>query len=890
MLYLTGSDDKKLKSANLIISESSFSHNARGGIYLGGADSGNIQIKSSAVRDSPENGLETAFSHVNSFTLFNCAFIRNQIGIKLSSFSGKVIIENTKVSNSTHNALYVDSNGEKTIQIENSSVTHSNGYGLYLDGSYMRVNLLASKSYFAWNKATSVYSRAYYSGCYSPCVSQASFKNCTFFMNQGPVVNIYESSQWTPWEFEGNIFMNNTQGSVIMTTQVTDYRYTPGVFVRKNKFLFNFCQEKGVIYINGGSKDLIIEGNVFEENYGRSIYIAERSVSGATIKSNDFKDNRCLNKGVIEVTRMEDDIVIVDNVFKFNQGLFMVLLHCEYVVKGQRNTVIKKLNFTNNSLVNNTEVSSSFPPCEVSISGLTEYKRISIKYNRFNSSRFSKELCVNTLASSHRSILSAPLNFWGRDNEAQIKQRIFDAENNYEHTLAGILPFLNSAGDYMQNIHVDDTFDVPAERYLGGRISSNVQLRKYHSPFIVMSDITILPEASLTVDPGVEVKFKPEVGMLVLGSLFVRGARNQPVTFSQWRKSQTGISLPVRLVEGKFPWQGRVGVLHKGNWIPVCLNETATFGTNNAKVVCEQLGYQAPLSISHFLKAFTSEWTLCAVLRCDGNEADVKECSLSFRNLSSNSSYHVALNCSEGAPWGNIRFVREVTNTSHQPASNLQHLKIEHCGKKHGQKVAAIEMIQYVPDVNHVTILNCTAGGIKVWFPEKEVHLQNNSFMNTGGDGAEILITEQNVTLESIRTVKNKYGLSFGEPNGDWMPGLSYGQVHLCALETMVNIKDSDAFLYFRKPVMTYSNPQVSCHMRVQTEGDAGLAVQLLVMKNVQYIGINDPNDETVLKFSTKDLGPLSRRVIPWNAFTVYFYGWYTSEVLLRVQRVENKG
>lgn len=223
--------------------------------------------------------------------------------------------------------------------------------------------------------------------------------------------------------------------------------------------------------------------------------------------------------------------------------------------------------------------------------------------------------------------------------------------------------------------------------------------------------------------------------------------------------------------------------------------------------------------------------------------------------------------------------------------SNLQHLKIEHCGEKHGKKVAAIEMIQNVPEMNGVSILNCTAGGVKVLFPEGELYLTNTSLINTGGYGGKMLITNRDFTLEKVTSINNIHGLSFHELDGHWVEGVSYGQVMLCDPETTVTIKDRDLFLYFFLPSVRYSNPEVYCHMVVQTDGDAGFALQLLVMRNVKTISIEDPHGNEILKFYPRDLGPLSRRrVIPWNALTVYFEGWYSSEVLLQVQRIELKG
>lgn len=44
-------------------------------------------------------------------------------------------------------------------------------------------------------------------------------------------------------------------------------------------------------------------------------------------------------------------------------------------------------------------------------------------------------------------------------------------------------------------------------------------------PYRVYSDITILPDAVMTIDPGVIMEFAPNVGILVLGTLRAQGRR-----------------------------------------------------------------------------------------------------------------------------------------------------------------------------------------------------------------------------------------------------------------------------------------------------------------------------------------------------------------------------
>ena len=884
----TGGGKTKIRSPNFVISKSNFSHNSEGGIFLGGDNAGIVEIQKTDVRDSPKNGLSTAFSHVNSLKLLNCQFVRNKIGIKLSSFSGNVNIENTKASNSTENGLYVDTNGEKTINIENSGVFHSNGYGLFLDGSYTKVKLSATKVFFGWNKASSVYSLTNY-GCYLPCSSHTSFTNCTFYANRGPVIDIDVSPHTNPWQFDSNLFLNNTQGPIILTTRYTNRYYTPEIFVRNNSFLFNFCQDKSVIDIIGGTKVLIVEGNIFKQNYGRSVYIGKTSPSGATIRSNVFTNNSCLNCGVIEIQRIGKEIAIVDNILKFNKGQFMVFLQCAYVVGW--NIDMKNVMFMNNSLLNNVAISSSSPACQLKVSGFTEWRTVFINFNRFSSQDFSKEVCVSTHASSHGSTAQATLNVWGYDDEEEIKERIYDAEDNYEQTFVVFRPYISNAGNRIKGSQENTTYNALSKSCLGGRILSNVLLRKEKSPYTVVSDVTILPEASLSIDPGVVVQFMPGVGMLVLGSLFVNGNENQPVKFSLSKTTKDDDSLKIRLAGGKFPWEGRVEILHNWNWTSLCFNQTQGNKTNDAKLICENLGYKAPLSINHSHHESSGPWDTCAALQCKGSESNLAECSLSFQNLSCNMSCHLVLNCGEGRPWGNIRFLREARNTSNLSTSSLKHLRIEHCGEKHGQNVAAIEMIQYVAEVNHVTVLNCIAGGVKVWFPEKEVIIMNSSFVNTGGNGIDFISTKNNVTLKNVKSIKNEFGLSFHEAFGDWFNTISYGKVNLCSPQKVVNVMDHDVFVYFGVPFVSFSDLEVSCQIKVQTEASAGFAIQLLVQKNIRSFWIKLPNGRDILTTSDRSPRPLFKRnLIKWDSFTVHFYGWYSSEMLFQVQRVDIKG
>ena len=845
---------------------------------------GNVNIQHSVIRNSQKSGLQTTFASVENLSLINCSLSRNTNGIKLSTFSGMVNIEKTTLSNSSNNALYAPPQGQKTVYLRDSRIIYNKGYSIYVYGYRPQLSFYAINSFFEQNQDTTIYFETWTANH-----ENVYFRNCTFLLNHGPVINIKQTSHISHWEFVENKFMENGQPSVIRTTQYTHSRDMPEIYFMRNAFLYNLCEDKGVIDVTGGTKRLIIDGNIFDGNYGRSIFLEETSYSPLTVKNNIFYNNNCSEKGVLEVRAMDREIVVDNNVFESNDGFFMVLLNSAFSIEFQMAN--KHVNFGNNTFVNNTNVPSNSLACELSISGLIDYKNFSIHYNKFNSLKFTKEVCVFIFASSYSSRLDMSLNFWGHNDANAIRKRIFDAESNYEFAWGMISPFLSDSGNILHEKNQSGNFH-KGDSVLGGRLKSTLRLDISHSPYKILSDLTVLPQISLIIDPGVEMQFHSGVGMLVLGSLLVNGNENHPVSFSLLKEDQSKMSIPVRLFGGTFPWHGKVELLHDRNWIPLCSNGSASSEMNNAKVVCKQLGYKKPLNTSRRLQGSMDVMPFSIMSSCHGNETDISQCSLTFRNSTYNCTHAMIFTCSGGLPWGNIRFVRDEASPFDAAVSQLQHMTINHCGMKHGKDVAALEIFQYVPKVHSVQVLNCSAGGSKLWFPEKEMLFANVSFINTGGIGVAILTTKKNFTLQRGKIINNKNGVLFGNPNGQWMDGLTYGQVMLCTSDQVVDLRDGDFFLYFRQPFITNYNPTVKCYKLVRAGDNYGFALRLTVVKNVDYITIKDPHRNTIIHYSSRSRISLSKRwLIPWNTITIFFKGWFsTSEVLIHLERVENSG
>jgi len=68
-----------------------------------------------------------------------------------------------------------------------------------------------------------------------------------------------------------------------------------------------------------------------------------------------------------------------------------------------------------------------------------------------------------------------------------------------------------------------DNFPRISNGILGGKISESLTITPQENPFVVLTDITVMPGATLTILPGTTMEFAPNVGILVLGSLVARG-------------------------------------------------------------------------------------------------------------------------------------------------------------------------------------------------------------------------------------------------------------------------------------------------------------------------------------------------------------------------------
>ena len=79
-----------------------------------------------------------------------------------------------------------------------------------------------------------------------------------------------------------------------------------------------------------------------------------------------------------------------------------------------------------------------------------------------------------------------------------------------------------------------------ADTEVRGTISQNTQWTADKSPYLATGSVIVKQGVTLTVDPGVTVKFNPNTALQVDGTLVARGTEDLPITFTAAQDQKPG--------------------------------------------------------------------------------------------------------------------------------------------------------------------------------------------------------------------------------------------------------------------------------------------------------------------------------------------------------------
>lgn len=115
---------------------------------------------------------------------------------------------------------------------------------------------------------------------------------------------------------------------------------------------------------------------------------------------------------------------------------------------------------------------------------------------------------------------------------------------------------------------------------LGGDIKVNTKLTLNGSPFVVTQDVVVEDNATLTIEPGVELQLQAGVAFKIKGLVLAKGTSNKKVVFRKIPTNKTvnvddlNVTSPyndgIRLRGGQNYRVGRLEIFLRGSWGTVC--------------------------------------------------------------------------------------------------------------------------------------------------------------------------------------------------------------------------------------------------------------------------------------------------------------------------------
>ncbi|XP_034826785.1 protein bark beetle isoform X2 [Maniola hyperantus] len=394
------------------------------------------------------------------------------------------------------------------------------------------------------------------------------------------------------------------------------------VNITKNVFIHNHCKT-GLISIRGMEKKMKIDGNMIEHNNGQNMV-------------EFFMDSQSEIMGFVYA------------VFVYNQ-----VKHNRYITLENRGALTRSVE----------------PTYVIGFKGI---QKVKVSRNLFGNNALQYTLVAGIKTAKINNLLDVVENWWGSADEKEIRNQIFDFDDWNNHAVATYMPYL-----------LEDSFDSSVSATfspentinldeLGGRLTSDLTLDARITPYIIKSDITVMPDVTLTINPGVVMEFAPNVGILVMGTLYAIGHSQLPIFMkpkslmsnveaSEIEKRDTSlyssshhkhrrqletliVQDSIRLCTGRNCSIGDNDIARKNEgfleyynrttlqWVPMC---DSRFTERNAQVVCRELGFD-PINIFFALdrrveyhsNSLSRIWSWPEPLQCVGTEDRYEDCPI----------------------------------------------------------------------------------------------------------------------------------------------------------------------------------------------------------------------------------------------------------------------
>lgn len=586
--------------------------------------------------------------------------------------------------------------------------------------------------------------------------------------------------------------------------------------LRSSNNLFHWILQDNTIELNKGSgfdvslpyvwqynenftHTLFFDNNTWRSNQ-QFAFIIDGHFAKLNVTNNVFVDNNCKN-GLISIRGMEKQMKIMKNRIERNTGKYMVEFTAdsqseilgEVDARFQLNEVKRnKDGFINFRSINQVSGIPSF------VLGFQGIQKVNVNRNLFGNNSMLYELVAGIRTAKINNYVNVQENWWGTNDVTVIKKRLFDFDDWNNHALGKFRPYLvEDAFDSSLSVSWEQPSPVDLV-YLGGRIRDDLTLFSRDGPFIVTSDITVMPGVTLTIGPSVVMEFAPNVGVLVLGVLRAQGSPGNEIIMRPL-SSKSNIEATTPFISSTLQMSESIRLCTGGNcshpsnmdlespvlsegfleyynsttmqWVPICDDR---FTERNTQVVCRELGFEYinvyfdhGERVEFHPNSLSRIWSWPDPWQCKGYESRIEECAIRLngqlyghRQMCSWNSKFVFIHCgqrnleSHQDYWGGIRFtdgefeqnlyehrIHDVVThqIAQKPESSLEYVNITGAGMLHGEKSPAIQSINRSPTILRVNITNCASHGVNFISPTDTTRFMYNSIEETLGVGISVL-------------------------------------------------------------------------------------------------------------------------------------------------------
>ena len=609
-----------------------------------------LNLQNVTLKDN-SHGIDAYSSNIS---IDNCVITNNVYAIQLLiHFSQTLLVRNSEIYDNYRGIYHYYNGGSKSIELENC-VLARNSYVMHIGSYYytrqILLHAILRRCILVENR------RIIYTNYYYRHASQVS-------------IDVTECNISRTREYGFNINFGQSKGNL---------SFSNNTFFRNIRTVLRIWRSS----VDSSRSTIVIDKNVFHNNYLSSgdalIDFAGKGIGTVftDINENSFTENKC-------------SFVIKVNIQSNHEPGFF--------------------SFKKNILEDNEGVPSN--SYSLGLLGCIS-NHFNIQHNVFDNELMEKELFVGRTCGSNyiyeKFDIDATFNYWGTTSTVNVWERVFHFANWNDRPKVKYLPAAatrNFTGVITSEV-------ISNQSQIGGVVTFSLRLSTTYSPYVVMNDLTVSENVTLNIEPGVELHFKPNIGLLVLGNIIARGTTNEKIKFCSFKHKCKYEQQMIRLVDGDRVYRGKLEILVGGRWLAAC---SYYFTSRDGSVACRQLGYGR---FNHWRTYHGNNVPLYKVsFNCHGDETFLSDCINQTVSYCGSEYYSVYLECGRDYRWGNIRIVPPKNFNSsayyHQnEQSSLRNIIIHGAGYLHDQGVSSVQIIERSPTVTHFQIFECN--GIEI--------------------------------------------------------------------------------------------------------------------------------------------------------------------------------